>query len=182
MNGQWISKVENHDGKDMPVLRFVAAAASVLCLAELAAGMGICVWRFAAYPNGWIMLLFPMGVCALFAAMFWCNVNVLLSRYRIEPEGLRVKLPFRAARLIPWDDFQEVCLCYVRDSRWAKERETGPAICFIRKGEKPAGLVNYWKTHSPFPYRTILTVMRTEERLAQVRECCPVKVVDRTVW
>ena len=71
------------------------------------------------------------------------------------------------------NDFQEVCICFVT----YRSMNRAPAICFVIRGEKKS-LFGQWKTENPFKFRRVMAVDFSEERLTQLRACCPHAVPD----
>lgn len=105
-------------------------------------------------------------------ALFSCDN----AQYTIHIDGIRVKFPFRKMKLYPWDEFQQVCVCYAHYTTRGPLKAM-PAICCIKKGEK-LDWQERWKTENPYRYRTVICVKYTPELHKEIIAKCPMEIVD----
>ena len=103
----------------------------------------------------------------------WLFLTDACAVYTFSAAGVRVKYPLEKDKIYSWNDFQEVCICSVTYQRMKSE----PAICFVMHGEKK-NIFGQWKTENPFKFRRVMAVDFSEERLTQLRACCPEHVPD----
>lgn len=115
------------------------------------------------------MVLGP--VLLLMSIMQW---KTGMAAFRFSKEGVSVKYPLEKQQFIPWEDFQQVCICYY--SR-ATEMNGFSIICFVKKGEK-TNVFGRWKTASSLRWRNILCLDYTPALLAEVAENCPYQIPD----
>ena len=114
-----------------------------------------------------IVGLLIMNVCLAFS-------EKVMAVYKFKPEGLVAIFPIKKEILIPWDDFEEICVCHV----WiGNTLETKPIICFARKGEKRNGALR-WKTDNPFKCYRVFSIPYTIEYYEGLKERCPYDVPD----
>ncbi len=120
--------------------------------------------------------------CIMFLtpAVFFLRFGYVLilcgfAKYRFEMEGIRVKYPLRRSFIIPWVDFQQVCVCYTAYTTFGP-RKANTVICAVKHGETP-NFYGRWKAN-PFHYKTVLTIEYREDRYKALCEACPVKVDD----
>jgi len=124
-----------------------------------------------------IGLLLAAG-CGAWAAFFWNAVSAIGAKYRYTPEGLYAKYPLQREMLLPWDSFQQICICY---SNYTHAREGGmhatSVLCFVKKGEKKNSLMR-WKTENLFHHRSVIAVDYTPQLYVRVAEVCPRRIDD----
>ena len=103
-----------------------------------------------------------------------CGENVM-AVYKFKPEGLVAIFPIKKEILIPWDDFEEICVCHV----WGGNTNDNPqpVICFARKGEKRNAALR-WKTGNPFKCYRVFTIPYTVEYYEGLKERCPYDIPD----
>ena len=140
------------------------------------------IWRYEP-PAGLremmsgLSSLFLLLGCSAFCFYFgWCCIKRGLARFRFLKEGLMVKFPLEEEYLIPWDEFQQVCVIYGQYSTRGTPRASS-IICCVKKGQKK-NLYGRWKIDSVFTYRTVLGILFKPEYLAGIREVCPYQVPD----
>lgn len=97
------------------------------------------------------------------------------SKFNIDLDGINAKYPFHAEKLISWDEFQQVCVCYGDYSKAGISAFV--YICFIKKGAKK-DFYGRWKANTPSHYRKIITMNYTDELYEEVKNKCPYEVVD----
>ena len=117
----------------------------------------------------WIIALF-------FLILGWVTISDGLSQYWFEEKGLRVKYPLRSAFLIPWDDFQEVCIIFAAYTTRG-ERRANSVICCIKKGEKKNSR-GRWKTDNPFRYRSVISIAYTPYLHEGIKVMYPYQLFD----
>ena len=141
------------------------------------------IWWFAdcislgysiAYSISFSFFCIGMGV--LIVMMFFGCFSMIFFKYEILAEGIRTKYPLQGWRLISWDEFQQVCVCYAGYTTRG-ERKAHSVVCFVKKGEKK-NLYGRWKTDNPFHYRSVITIEYTDELYEEVKEKCPYEIPD----
>lgn len=97
------------------------------------------------------------------------------AKYQIEYNGLKVKYPFQVEKIILWNELQQVCICYgevkTKPEYWAYVY-----ICFVKKGQRKTSS-GRWR-HGTFSYRGVIPMDYTEELYKEVKEKCPLGIVD----
>lgn len=142
------------------------------------------VWflRLHGIPEGSFVLVGFLSFCFLiFLAIFfillgWTLISAGLAQYRFETEGLYVKYPLRNEFLIPWDAFQQVCICRAEYTTRGP-RKANDVICCVKHGEK-TNLLGRWKTDNPFKYRSVICIAYTPYLAEGIAEKCPYDVPD----
>lgn len=127
----------------------------------------------------WPMLLwFSVVVCISggFLSLGWAFISSGLARYCFEKEGLIAEYPLRKPILIPWEDFQQVCILNTAFTT-VGERRANTVICCVKKGEKKNGY-GRWKTDNPFRYRSVICIDYQPELYEGLIERCPYEVID----
>ena len=107
----------------------------------------------------------------------WVEISSDLARYSFEVDGLKVKYPLRAEQVIPWNDFQQVCVCYAYYVKGDRGHRAEPVICCVKKGEKKNSC-GHWKTDNPFRYKSVITILYSDELYEGIKERCPYEVPD----
>lgn len=118
---------------------------------------------FMALSVGAIILLFGIFL-----------IDKGLARYKFEKNGLIVKFPFKQEKLIPWNEFQQVCLCY---SSYSSVGNANTVICCVKKGEK-LNIFGRWKTDNPFHCHSVLVIEYKREYYNGIKERCPYDISD----
>lgn len=130
-----------------------------------------------ARPVGTLVSCLTFGVCSWFCLYLgWCMLSRYLARFRFLEEGLAVTFPFREEALLPWEDFQQICVCYPGCPPTTSDDQGTGHLCFVKKGEKK-NIYGRWK-ESSFHYRTVILLGYRPEYLAAVRQVCPCPVPD----
>lgn len=128
----------------------------------------------------WLLFLMPVAAAGVLLIGLVCfgygmmALQTAMAEFSFSADGVRVKYPLEKQRFYPWEDFQQICVCYY--SR-AAEMNGYPLICLVRNGEKTDHF-GRWKTGSVFHYRNLLCLDYSEEQLRQIRGCCPYEVPD----
>ena len=130
-----------------------------------------------ARPVSTLFYCLTFGGCAGFCLYLgWCILARALARFRFLEEGLAVTFPLREEILIPWDAFQQVCVCYPGCPTRGFFSPGPGYLCCVKKGEKK-NIYGRWKD-SDFHYRTVLMIGYRPEYLAAIRQVCPFRVPD----
>ena len=112
-------------------------------------------------------------ICFFFG---WCFISRGLAKYRFTDIGLTAKFPLKKEIIIPWESFQQVCVCYAAyTTRGVRRANT--VICCVKKGETKNGL-GRWKTDNPFRYRSVICIEYREALLNGLVEKYCGTVVD----
>ena len=148
-------------------------------------GLTICaIWSsYHSYVNDntplpGALLVFGLLMLGAFACYLigWAYIAMGLAQYRFTREGLFAKFPLSKGEVIPWDDFQQVCVCYAAYTTRG-ERRANTVICCVRKGEKKTWR-GRWKTDSLFRYRSVICIDYQISLLEGLRDVYPGAVVD----
>lgn len=120
--------------------------------------------------DSWLAILAGL-VCVLEGI---CLLQTGMAEFSFGGEGVWVKYPLEKKLFYPWEEFQEVCVCYT--SR-ATDMNGYPIICLVRKGEKKDHF-GRWKTGSALHYRKLLCLDYSDEQLQEMKRFCPYEVYD----
>ena len=128
----------------------------------------------------WLLFFIPLAALCVITAALVCfgqwimALQTALAQFAFCHDGVRVKYPMETEHFYPWEDFQQVCVCYY--SR-ATEMSGYSLICLVRKGEKPDHF-GRWKTGSVCHYRNLLCLDYSEEQLREIQAVCPYYISD----
>jgi len=120
--------------------------------------------------------VFTLIVAVFFLILGWVLISAGLAQYRFETDGLYVKYPLRNEFLVPWDAFQQVCICRAAYTTRG-HRKANDCICCVKHGEK-TNLLGRWKTDNPFKYRSVICIDYTPYLAEGIAEKCPYDVPD----
>lgn len=126
--------------------------------------------------NAMLGNIMPITLSIFLLYLSYSLINSSLAKYRFEAEGIRIKYPLRRSCVIPWREFQQVCICYAAYTTFGP-RKANTVICAVKHGEKP-NMYGRWKTDNPFRYRTVIRIEYCEDRHMQLREYCPLPIID----
>ena len=129
------------------------------------------LWLLRSMPLAALGTAFAGLVCLLTSVM---GIQTSMAEFSFSADGVSVKYPFEKLHFYPWEEFQQVCVCYY--SR-GTEMNGYPLICLVRKGEKTDHF-GRWKTGSVFHYRNLLCLDYSEEQLAEIKQFCPYEIPD----
>lgn len=126
---------------------------------------------------------FIQSTILLFIILVWLIIVILIfydrgkAKYKVTEEGLWTSYPFQSLRLIPWSEFQEVCVCYaIIERKYGSDRYV--IVCFVKHG-MTKDYKGRWNTESIFtPYRNLISVDYTYELHDELKEKCPLGVLD----
>lgn len=127
-------------------------------------------------PAVLFFLSFIIPVAVLCYILGWLLIENGMARYTFTDNGLIAKYPFRKPIIVPWDDFQQVCICYAAYTTRGKPRAS-TVICCVKKGERKTS-VGRWKTDNPFRYRSVICIPFREALLNGLKKTYPGEVVD----
>lgn len=120
--------------------------------------------------------IMPITLSVFLMYLSYSIINSSLAKYRFEVAGIRIKYPLRHSYIIPWSEFQQVCICYAAYTTFGP-RKANTVICAVKHGERP-NMYGRWKTDNPFRFRTVIRIEYCEDRYMQLQECCPLPIVD----
>lgn len=143
----------------------------VLCIPGSLAISAIGIWMMPEEPF--------VGCCGLILGPILLLGSIMelktgMAIFRFAKEGVYAKYPLEKQIFIPWEDFQQVCICYY--SR-ATEMFGVPIICLVKKGER-TNVFGRWKTANPLRWRNVLCLDFSPELLDEVAEKCPYDIPD----
>lgn len=120
-----------------------------------------------------VYTLIPALLCYFIG---WGFIARGLAQYRFTNEGLFTKYPLSKKKLVPWKEFQQVCVCYAAYTTRG-ERRANTVICCVKKGEKK-NMRRRWKTDSLFRYRSVICIDYQPTLLEGLKDVYPGEVVD----
>lgn len=120
--------------------------------------------------------VFTLIVAVFCITLGWAYISMGLAQYRFETDGLYVKYPLREELLVPWYDFQQVCICRAAYTTRG-EPKANDVICCVKHGEK-YNWRGRWKTDNPFKYRSVICIAYTPFLAEGISEKCPYDVPD----
>ena len=127
----------------------------------------------------WLLRLTQAALLTALAGLVCMTTGMMglqtsMAEFSFDADGVSVKYPLEKEHFYPWEEFQQVCVCYY--SR-ATEMHGYPLICLVRKGEKRDSF-GRWKTGSFFHYRNLLCLDYSELQLTEIRRFCPYEIPD----
>ena len=131
-------------------------------------GFDTVFWFLAFMGTGVLMVMYILNL-----------ISMNFFKYEILAEGIRTKYPLQDWRLISWDAFQQVCVCYrgYTTRGQGTEHTAQSVVCFVKKGEKK-NLYGRWKADNSFHHRSVISIDYTDELYEEVKEKCPYEVPD----
>ena len=153
-----------------PFVGLALIACSILASYSVIAhdGYPVCV--------GFLLLAIIGGTGIALLATGWQFITVGLARYRFVTEGIYAKYPLRTEQLLPWNAFQQVCVCYSAYTTRGKQK-ANTIICCVKHGER-RNSCGRWKTENPFRYRNIVCIEYTLALHERIKDLCPYTVID----
>lgn len=122
------------------------------------------------------LFVIQMSIAAFCVVLGWTFICAGLAQYRFETDGLYVKYPLKEEFLIPWHDFQQVCICRAAYTTRV-EHKANDVICCVKHGEK-YNWKGRWKTDNPFKYRSVICIAYTSSLAEGITEKCPYNIPD----
>lgn len=160
------------------LFRFFAALGILTSTAVCAIGTGITFHMWATDGYLWWempILLFFVFLCNLFSAGAYGELCAEEAQYIFSIEGIQVKFPLQRIQKMPWNDFQQICVCY---KNYGRNSKIIPVIAMIKKGEKVSFFCHRWKTDNPLHYRGVMCMNFSHELLNNMQKVCPYRIVD----
>lgn len=153
-----------------PILGFALAAGAiwVSCYSYIYEGTSL----YSALQ----VLLFTMPGACFFCIIGWMFISEGLAQYRFTRDGLSVKYPLQKEFTIPWDTFQQVCVCYAAYTTRGPRR-ANTILCCVKKGQKK-NIYGRWKTDNIFYYRSVICIDYRESLLRGLQDVYPGTVED----
>lgn len=103
--------------------------------------------------------------------------------YEIAADGMTIYYPLGITKKIHWNEFSEIALCKIHYAAWGTEHIVA-IRCVIgeeKHGPKQA-LVGKEKWtrigYEVFHFRKIISIYKTDERIAEFHHMCPLPIVD----
>ena len=148
------------------------------CLIVCAISVAYSAYAYEGYPLWYALCFFvyalvPSSVCYLVG---WAYIEMGLAQYRFAKEGLFARFPLGKEALIPWDSFQQVCVCYAAYTTRGESR-ANTVICCVKKGEQK-NIKGRWKTDSLFHYKSVICIDYRPSLLEGLKAVFPGNVVD----
>ena len=129
------------------------------------------LWMFTV--SDWTAVVTVLaGILCLWEWIY--GLQTAMADFSFTDHGVWVKYPLEKRRFYPWEEFQQVCVCYYSK---AAEMYGYSLICLVRKGEKK-DCFGRWKTGSALHYRNLLCLDYSEAQLREIRSHCPFEVPD----
>ena len=112
-------------------------------------------------------------------AMAWTELQIETRKCKITKSGISVKYLLSREKLLSWDQFQQICICFEPlKKRFIPPRFTDQEIiCFILKTAKKNSW-GFWNVYSKRYFRKILFVRCSEEVMKELQENCPTDILD----
>ena len=131
------------------------------------------------YDNGlksWLLIL--LFGSYLFA-MVWTDLQVDTRKCKITKAGISVKYLLSKERLLSWEQFQQICICFEPlKKRYIPPKFTDQAIvCFVLKTAKQNSW-GFWNVYSKKYFRKILFIRYSEEAMKELQDNCPNDILD----
>ena len=120
-----------------------------------------------------ILSLTLVAIFLVLIALELVIVDMMFMRCRFETDGLYVQFPISRNRLIPWDAFQEICICYSESIIFGSHPHYS-ILCLALKGEKKS-IYGFYKE---MRYRSVFTMKYSPELCEGLKERCPYEVKD----
>lgn len=134
------------------------------------------ILSFNSYMDGsplWYALylfIFTMSVALFCFVTGWVFIANRLAQYHFSEKGLLVKYPLEKEKFIPWEDFQEVSICYTNN-------RANTVLRCVKKGEKK-NFFGEWKFRNPFRYRSVIQIDYNPSVAENISKFYPKAVVD----
>lgn len=129
----------------------------------------ICTHDFSLWilGNGFVFLCLSIG-CFVIQRQLLRN---LFTKYSFCPNGVKATLWKKFTQIIPWEDFQEVCICHA-DFNSRSDGKLTKVICFVRKGEKK-NIYGRWKVDNFLRYGKVIRLDYSSELHEELSRLCP---------
>ena len=112
-------------------------------------------------------------------AIAWVELQVETRKIKITKSGISVKYLLSKERLLSWEQFQQICLCFEPlKKRYIPPRFTDQEIiCFVLKTAKK-NYWGFWNVYSKRYFRKILFIRYSEKVVRELQEHCPTDILD----
>ena len=135
-------------------------------------GIRLIVQRIDERGYGAVLIL--LGITLFICVIVQASEN--FAKYEFCKNGVRTKYPLEKWKLIPWHEFQEVCICYIY-TKYGVGESVFVVICCVKNGEKK-NKKGRWKAENPFRHRSVIRIDYTKQLHKELEEKCPYKVKD----
>ena len=120
--------------------------------------------------------LFSCGIGLILFFVQWKLLNAIYAKYTFSQDGVVAKYLGRPQITIPWDEFQEVCICYA-DYNSRSDGQLTKVICLVKKGEKK-NLLGRWKVDNFLHCKSVIRINYSENVYSEVITVCPYRVIN----
>lgn len=124
------------------------------------------IWRFSYFFLHGAVLL-SIGLAC---------ISEGLANYQFCDDGLRVKYPLSKWELTPWEEFQQICICYTSYTTRGPSR-AHTIVCFVKQGEKK-NLYGRWKSDNPLHHRKVIDFDLEPDILLKLQLKCTAPIAD----
>ena len=168
------------EGKNGPIegeTRASAEGAFLLCSVIIIFGLlmvylGIHVIKTETVLGG----IMPSALGIFICVWGWLLYTDDRAQYDFSSEGVGVKYLLEKRKVIPWEEFKEVCICYTSYTTRG-ERFAHSVICFVKPGAK-YNFYGRWPADNPLHSRKVLSIEYTDEIFEEVQRNCPFTIPD----
>ena len=125
------------------------------------------------------IILTVLHSCGIGLFCFFVEERLLTAcyaQYEFSQDGVMAKYPGRAQIGIPWDDFQEVCICYA-DYTSRPDRQLTKVVCLVKKGEKK-NIFGRWKVDNFLHCKSVIRLDYSEELYTEIVSLYQRRVID----
>lgn len=128
--------------------------------------------------SAWNVFSFIVACFFCFAcfSVEWKLLSFIFAKYEFAAEGVRVTYLGRRPQILPWEDFQEICVCYA-DYYARVDGKLTKVICFIKAGEKK-NVFGRWKVDNFLRYRTVIRLNYSPALYQKIADTCPYDIVN----
>lgn len=171
-----------HQMGNIPSMVIILLLAFFPVLGVLMIGTAVYVFYISVAVDGYSVglvftCIFPVIVLGLICILLgWAFIQGGLSKFRFQADGIYVIRPLSHNRLIPWDQFQEICVCYGAFTTRGTPN-AAVVICCVKHGETK-NAAGRWKTDNPFRYNSVISILYSQEAHAKIKDVCPFEVID----
>ena len=123
-----------------------------------------------------LSFMFSCGIGFICFVVEWKLLTAIYTKYTFSQEGVMAKYPGHRPKIIPWDDFQEVCICYA-DYNSRTDGHLTKVICLVKKGERK-NLLGRWKVDNFLHCKSVIRIDYTEELYNEILSVCPHRVIN----
>lgn len=176
-------KMYHSNGKEeVPINAVILILVSIFpAIGTFVAVIGVCFLHASIIEKASLFIsivrfLIIEGIGCILLILGWSYIAVVFAKYAFDSTGMYVKYPLRLVKVIPWSDFQQICVCYANYATRGEPR-ANPIICCVKNGEKP-NIYGRWKTGNPLRYRSVIYFDYSEEMYDIIQEHCPYRIVD----